>query len=105
MLKTFKVTKDTLQESVKKIKEGGYQTSDCVIATILKSVFTNKDMKFNGTTLTTDGTYKRHTVMVLPQEVNNYAFKFDISSNTERLQMPEFEFTLDIPNHLLSPTT
>jgi hypothetical protein len=99
MLKKFKVTKEILHKSVIDLQNGGRQSQNCAIATTLKEIF--PFVSFSGSSVSINGRYAEGVAFTVPKEVQHYAFEFDTATMEERENLPEFEFTLDIPNYLM----
>lgn len=106
MLQTFKVTKQILAESARLAREHNRKewistfspTEMCAISLALKA---NKEvygkypsMYMGNKTIELN---ERNGTLTPPEEVIQYVTGFDRTPNEEIEQLPEFEFTLDIP--------
>lgn len=92
MLKTFKVTKEILALASEKISNGAMLSTNCVIAEAIKA---------GGYEHVSMGGYTghiNHKLITFPNDVVNYASIFDNGTSEERLNLPEFEFQLEVPD-------
>lgn len=97
MLKTFKVTKEILQKSVKCLKEDmSVITQCCALATAIREQYPSAVVWLSSARI---GNYGLNGVVELSKEAIKYRESFDTASSMEeRLELPEFEFQLDIPD-------
>lgn len=99
MLQTFKVTTEILKEAAE--AERDHQSlyipsGECAIAKAIRVLYPNAYMGITACDMT--GT--ADSAINVPLEVTQYVRQFDRSSYEERLEMPEFEFQLEVPDSI-----
>lgn len=95
MKQTFKVTKDILRKAADAMEQNGSPTVDCAVARAIRKVYPDACCGIGTACLNVEGWMA--DPIPLPSEVSTYISTFDRSSYEERLALPEFEFTLEIP--------
>jgi len=86
---TFKVTKEILKESVKKLTNGDTSSRSCAIACAVQKQF--PDARMGNIWLHVD-----HRDIAVSKSVSDYVAMFDTAEMEDRLNLPEFEFTLNL---------
>lgn len=95
MLKTFKVTKETLKESVRLLEEDQWRaTEKCALAIPIRQQYPQAWVGL----IKVNNLYGKGEMVNLSKEAIEYRRLFDNSSSEERLNLPEFEFQLEIPD-------
>jgi hypothetical protein len=110
----IKVTKEHIEKAKNCEGFGEYQ-QNCAIALAVRDIFPDahvelgmffvkadffKDWLKVLTRSTLMRFEKEHTIR-LPEKAQDFISKFDNSSPEERCQLPELEFEVDIPDHIL----
>lgn len=89
----IKVTKDVLRES-STCKMQDLQ-DNCAIAVAIHDLF--PQARVNGSRISIKG-----SSVYLPAKARNFIHRFDQSTTYERINMPEIEFQISIPDRVLS---
>jgi hypothetical protein len=100
-LQTFKVTKELLKQAVEDVVYLGKAYAEhCAISAALRLKYPNVE---SSGWIIFDRKDGLTTMIPAPDEVQDYIFQFDHSTYSERLALPEFEFTLDVPEAVYIP--
>lgn len=109
----IKVTKDILRRSMMCgtiIGNGGLMTplpsSNCAIAVAIKDIFPSAAIGTIGMLFIKEeqdnGAWKGSPYgLDLDKDTQQYISKFDSSTPEERLELPEYEFTIEVPNAVI----
>lgn len=87
----LKVTKEILKQSADNMENGMKPSEGCAIVTAIRTIFPNATMGIMWTK-------KRNTSpnewYMVSREIQEYAVNFDKGTYEDRIDMPEFEFTI-----------
>lgn len=93
---TFKITKEIIQESVNRMTMGAVASTNCAVAVAIREVYPHTSV--GSTIVSITGDYMFDDVRIpLPTSVINYIDNFDRTAMKERINLPELEFTLEVP--------
>lgn len=99
-LQTFKVTKELLKQAADDVKAEGRLSQCCAITAALRVKYPEATSAWS---ISFNGSYEDRTAIYAVPEVIHYMNLFDGSTYEERLNLPEFEFTLDVPEAVYIP--
>lgn len=98
----FKVTKEIIAQAAINVRNGDSIAKHCAVVETIRQVFPEARSGSEELVLYNNTNWNNgEDVIIYPKEVTEYVRRFDRTFRKEDFSLPEFEFELDIPEHLI----